>query len=282
MKRWILLSLLAAGCDVAAEESPWPESPTDARARLPDPPAPASAPVLGLVVPARTVDLVARVEGTIEALPLEVGDDVENGTCVAELDDAALPHRTAHTRAQARDAKVEIKRQNDRRRWARKELERLESAASYLPHEELDRAARAVGEAEHALAQSKARARAARETLAAQQVDMNNLEVESTIEGTLAQYHHNVGARVHAGTPVARVVSRESRLRFLVPPAVATRLQPGTPVTFTGQGTDREYATHVGSVAPVVDAAGLVLIEARFTGDAPRQGLGGEVRLPAP
>jgi hypothetical protein len=79
---------------------------------------------------------------------------------------------------------------------------------------------------------------------------------------------------------IIRLISDETILRFAVPHADAAAFEVGAALQFTPDGGGRPLTATVKGIAPEVDAASMVLIEAGL--DAPesaRAGISGRVRL---
>jgi RND family efflux transporter MFP subunit len=232
---------------------------------------------------AETADVAAFFAGRVQAVAVRVGDAVQAGAVLAELDPIDAREQIAEAQAQARAAVAEEKRAKVEHAAAAAEVARMEPlfAKGVISELELDnQRARAA-----ALA-AAADAAAARGGEARARVEVLNTRVEQSrvrapFAGRVAARHVDPGATVSAGAPLVRVVATGPLwVRFQVPEEdVATvergarlRVVTGAPRTPTAAPAGAEDADPgIGVAAEVTGVAGevdrqrrVVTVEARL------------------
>jgi len=228
-----LLVLAAVGCDRTPARPPRTSAPTDAPRRVASVPVRPSGPE-GETVPATVrarerATLVARVPGSVMALPFREGDAVAAGAVVARIEDRAL--RAALAAAEAdRDAA---------------EADRARSATLLL------HGAASPREAE----QATARAAAARAAAAAARDALGYAELRAPFAGRVAAQPANVGDVVMPGTPLLEI-DGEGGLEVVatVDEDGVAGLSPGAHVAVDVDGQTSPIEGAVRAVAPSGDA----------------------------
>ncbi len=204
---------------------------------------------------ADAADIAAFYTGRLVAVHVRVGDTVEKGQVVAELDPVDAKAQIAQARAQAKAAEAEERKARVERDAAAAEVARLEPLArdKLIAEIEIDRQrakAAALGVAVEAAAAVGAEARA-RVTLLGRRVVES--KVRAPFAGRVAERYVDPGAIVAAGSRLVRLVETGSlRVRFEVPeqdvPSISkgTRLRIVTKADPTGQGIEATV-TGIGS-----------------------------------
>lgn len=227
---------------------------------------------VGSIEARETVLVPARVEGTLEALAFEEGQEVTPETVLAVIDgerfalevqrsraalaaaEASLVRAKAQTlgdRALLEEAEGNLARRRALRAkdpgWVSEEVIATGEAAvaRMRANQEMRRAGEQEGEA--ALAQSRA-------LLALAEKNLADARVRAPIAGRIERKHVAAGQYVKSGDRIATIVdTSELRLRFPVTEAEAVRLKTGQALTFRVQpfpGKEfRARLFHVGSTA---------------------------------
>jgi RND family efflux transporter MFP subunit len=228
-----LLVLAAVGCDRMPAPAPRGNAPMEA------PRVVASVPVRpsgldGETVPAtvrarQRATLVARVPGSVMALPFREGDAVSAGEVVARIEDRALRAALAAAGAD-RDAA-----EADRARSAT-----LLSRGAATPREAEQANARAAG--------ARAAAEAAREAL-------GYAELRAPFAGRVAVQPANVGDVVMPGTPLVEIDGVGGlEVVASVDEDAVRRLSPGEHVAVDVDGQSRLIEGTIRAIAPSGDA----------------------------
>ena len=245
----LLLAPLAAGCrgDASAEIVAGPDTvvlgPENIVVAAVD--TIRTGPTLsGTLSPEQSAQVRAQVAGPVLQIFAEQGQTVRRGEVLARIDDAALSETLLSARAGLRTAEQSLvlaKRNADRTSTL--------SAAGAVAARDVEQADQAVSAAEAAVADAKARLRAAR-----QQVE--RATVRSPISGVVAEQPVNAGDVVQVGNLVYTVVDpRSMRLEASVPVEQLGLVRVGTPVQFRVAGYAEPFAGTVTRVNPAVDPA---------------------------
>lgn len=279
--RWIVLFALV-GCDRAA-----PEEVVAAEAAAP-PVAPEVAPaaateagMIGVLVPAAEVVLVAPGTARLARLELEVGAHVEAGAVVAEMDVRGDRTELAAATAAWRAAAAELERlalELDRARVTRADVEQLEDFVSRAELREQRFAEQLADARKRSAGASVSQQRSRMQEKAARIADA---ELRAPFAGEIASVFVDAGATLAAGEPVVRLISDARLVRFAAPEGASSPLRVGARVMVAFAG-DVELAGAVVAIAPEIEVGSrLIFAEARLVGDAAglRVGAVGRVRF---
>lgn len=218
---------------------------------------------------ADAADIAAFYTGRLVAVHVRVGDTVEKGQVVAELDPVDAKAQIAQARAQAKAAAAEERRVRVERDQALAEVQRLEPLArdkliAEIEIEKQRARAKALDAAVEAAVAGGAEAKA-RVTLLERRVVESH--VRAPFAGRIADRYVHPGEIVPAGTPLVRLVQVSPlRVRFEVPEQDVPKIVPGTTVhVVTKARTDEGVVakvTGIGSevsrVRRVATAEGLI------------------------
>ncbi len=182
---------------------------------------------------ADAADIAAFYTGRLVAVHVRVGDTVEKGTVLAELDPVDAKEQIAQARAQATAAAAEERRVRVERDQALAEVKRLEPLArdKLIAELEIDKQrarAAALGAAVEAAEAGGAEARARVDVLKRRVVESH---VRAPFAGRIAERYVDPGAIVQAGARLVRLVQAAPlRVRFEVPEQDVPAISPGTSV----------------------------------------------------
>lgn len=223
---------------------------------------------------ADTADVAAFYTGRLTAVTVRVGDTVEKGAVVAELDPVDAQQQIAQARAQVKAAAAEEQRARVERDAALKEAERLEPLAkdkliSELQIDQQRAKAKALEAGVESAAASGAEARARVSLLERRVIES---KVRAPFSGRIAQRFVDPGAIVQAGAKLVRLVAVSPlRVRFEVPEQDVPTIQNGTNVrVVTKAGGDGVIAKVTGVGSEVSRERRVAIAEALI--DAPPQG----------
>ncbi|GIW40344.1 MAG: resistance-nodulation-cell division efflux membrane fusion protein [Candidatus Binatia bacterium] len=200
--------------------------------------------LVGTLEARERVAVAAEVAGTVRALHADLGDSVEAGAVLVELDDRTFLLRRDAARAaleQARAVLARVRRDHERMR----ELRRKE----VVPPGEFDRVS-----AELAVAEANVEAAASQLALA--EKALSDTRILAPFAGEVSSRWVSVGTFVTPGQPLLELVqSRELELRLEVPERASGRIRPGLPVrvatdAFPGQ----EFEARIARVGASLDA----------------------------
>lgn len=223
------------------------------------PPAPAAPrPVvpecyLGVVVSEVRIEVPARVEGSVQALDVQVGDTVETGRLLARIGAESVGHELASERAALEAAQAEERRAVLRAELAAHTHRRQASLTDLLSKEQIEESRFELDGARLDAEAAAARVRQAEARLEALEARASRARIVAPIDGVVAAVHVEPGAIVAPGTPVVRLIGAGGRVRFAFPPEDADLFQRGTPVQVRVDGLDHRTAATVTSLAPEID-----------------------------
>jgi len=209
---------------------------------------------------ADTSDVSSFYTGRLTAVHVRVGDAVQKGQVVAEIDPIDAREQISRARAQAQAAAAEEKRASIELELARRQLKRFERLSDQVSASEID-AQRALTEGLQA-AVSTAAARGAEAQAGVRLLErrVTESEVRAPFAGRVAARHVDPGVIVDAGSPLVRVAATAPlRVRFEVPEQDVADLAVGTRLhVLTQAGAGRD-----GVAARVTGVAGEVSRERR-------------------
>lgn len=196
----------------------------------------------GRLEPKEFVDVGAQVSGQLDAIHVEVGDEVEQGDLLAEIDPTVLEARLDATRAQLkhqqaqmreREAQLELAEINYRRQ------QRLMEQNS--TSEEAVESAAATARAEAARVDAiEAQMEQTESSLRADEANLNYTRIFAPMTGTVVNIQARRGQTLNASqtTPTIMTIADMSvmRVQAQVSEADVGRLTPGMPVYFTTLG----------------------------------------------
>ena len=211
----------------------------------------------GVIFARQSADIVARSEGRLEAVYVNLGAHVKSGEIIARIESFSIAQQLEMAQASMRSAEAEERnfrlelKEAEARATRRAEL--VESGV--LSKEELATARLQVEKAETTLEASRARTleQSARVKQAIE--SLTNTTIKATFEGTVAARYLDSGATVHSGTPIIGLLrSNDLWVRFAVPEARRGGLAGGSIVNFYLEGADVVIPATIENIAPGVDA----------------------------
>ncbi len=219
--------------------------------------APAIIEVPGTVRPTERAVVAAKIAGTIESLPLTLGQTVRQGDLLVRLTAPELSARLAQAHARLNQAVREEKRNRELAATGAATTDDARAAA-----ERLDAARAAVAEAEAMLAYS---------------------EICAPYDGRVARQLAYVGDLASPGSPLL-VIERSTafQVESEVPASLAASLALGAELSVVVSGTETPVAGRVAEIAAAADATThTVLVKlALASPDAAWSGRAARVRLP--
>lgn len=288
MKRATPLLLLAA-CACNEPRAPRSAATDGAHTLAAGARPPATAPArrphaghLALVVPRYAVDVKTLVAGRIVALPVALGERVEAGEALAVLDNADLRHAVRLAEASGRASQARLADARHSRDFSRDRARQAELLRTHISADEL-------AQRQHELRRAGAAQSTAQGDLGAQRVQLDRLHeqldgltLRAPFAAEVAAKYRDPGQSVLADEAVVRLVSTEQVVRFAVDGGEVADFPLGAAIEFD-DGTRRATVRGtVVAVAPEVDSANMVLVEASIAAEASthhlRSGSQGHVR----
>ena len=185
-------------------------------------------------------DLGSKIAGRLTRVVVRLGDRVEKGELLAQVDDSDLQRQYEEVEAQVDVADANRLRVVAQLEEARSELRRLEELFSdgLISTGEIEsaRAAAAALEAQLKAVEAQKQQSEVRVRLLGQQIDETRLT--APFKGIVAERYLNSGSFVQAGTPIVRLVEAGPlRVRFWVAEEGLAGVGPGVRFEVTTQST---------------------------------------------
>lgn len=196
----------------------------------------------GELAPEEAAQVRAQVAGPVLQVYAEQGQPVRRGDVLARIDDAALGEALLSARSALRTAEqsLDLARRNAER------THRLGEAGA-VAERDVEQADQSVTAAEGAVADAKARLRAAQE-------QVERATVRAPITGIVSEEPVKAGDVVQIGHHLFTVVDpRSMRLEASVPVEQLAAVQVGTPVRFRVSGYTEPFDGKITRVSPAVD-----------------------------
>lgn len=240
----LLLGLLTSGIALAQEPLPVTVQPVSALALFPTSSAP------GTTVSLNDARLSAEIAGTVEAVPVRVGDAVVADAPLVRLDCDAYEFKAAQIKAQ-RDA---AQARHELADYQLGQVEKMEKG-QFASAEEIMRRKSASREAAAQVRQLDAALKEA-------EYLVGKCELRAPFDGVVIERAASPGNLANAGTPLLRLVdSKELEVSGQIQEQDVARLRAAEQIVFTS--ATRSYPVRLRAVVPVVDTR-LRSYEARF------------------
>lgn len=213
--------------------------------------------LVGSLEPATEVAIRSRLSGYLGLVPFDVGDQVEQGQTVIELDDAATRELVSRAVAAEQVAAAQLKAQVAREGQALREVERLrelvESGVSTSQEIEAAESALLVSKAETEL--ERARLAQAKADLERSRLALRELQITTPISGFVAERNVDVGDLARGEDILLKIVDL-TLIRTVVNIVERDyeKISLGQTATVTVDALpDREFTGRIVRRAPVLD-----------------------------
>ncbi len=193
-------------------------------------------PVLGRLVAPQAGEVAARIGGPVEVIHVRVGDRVEAGQVIAELDRGALAAQRDVSRAglaRAEAALVTAKAQVGLARQELKRLAGLKKSAAFN-QSRFDDAQQNVAITESRVQEAEAEIASAKADLEVDKINLSFAEIRAPYGGVVTERMTEAGSYTRAGDPLVRLVAdRDLEIEADVPFQRLSGLKPGIEVGVT-------------------------------------------------
>ncbi|HLV77050.1 MAG TPA: efflux RND transporter periplasmic adaptor subunit [Marinobacter sp.] len=231
----------------------------------------------GVLEPSNYVDVGAQVSGQLETLHVRVGQTVEEGELLAEIDPTVYMAKVDATRAQLKNQQAQIVDRKAQLRLAEIQFQRQQNLyrEDATTREALQTAEASLASAKAQLAMLEAQIEQTSSTLRAEEANLGYARIYAPMDGTVVSVEARQGQTLNA-TQTAPLLLRianlsNMRVRAQVSEADIGRLEPGMRVYFTtlGDPDSRRYGT-LDYIEPTPEVTNnVVLYNALFHADNP-------------
>ena len=221
----------------------------------------------GRLQPRDFVDVGAQVSGQLDRLHVEVGDMVEQGDLLAEIDPTLLEADVESSQAQFRNQQAILREREAQFELARLNYERQERLqAASLTAEELVETARAgMQQAQAQVDSIRAQMEQTQSSLRAAEANLNYTRIFAPMTGTVVTVEARRGQTLNAAqtTPTILTIAdlTEMTVQAQVSEADIGRLEIGMPVYFTTMGNrQRRYYGELRLIEPTPEVENNVVL----------------------
>lgn len=230
--------------------------------------APSAAPeeFLGVLIPRQEVNLVPTIEGRIARVFVRIGDRVERGAVVAEIDEQPLVREVDQAKARLDEANAARAEAATKLTMAEEALRRVNALIQdqIVARQQVRNAEQERDLARSALQMAEARVEQQRADGARLEDRLANAKMLAPFTGTVAQRFVNPGSMVGPKTPVIRLIASELLwARFALPLDRSGEVRSGARVRISVPDLGVETRGTVQQVSSEVDpASGMIFCEA--------------------
>jgi RND family efflux transporter MFP subunit len=215
--------------------------------------------VVGNLEGAQTVDIASKVSGRLQSVRVRIGDQVDKGQVLADVEDSELREQVKQAEASFDVARATIRQREADLKFAQTNLERSRSLfqRNLLPRQEMDDADARHQAAQAQLDLSRAQFEQAKARVDELRVTLSNTEIRSPVTGFVGKRHLDPGAFASSSTPVLSVVEIGTvRLVTNLVEKDMRRVQIGTAAQVEVDAYPGDlFNGRVARVAPVFDPA---------------------------
>lgn len=238
---------------------------------------------LGILQPRRYVDVGAQASGQIVKLHVEVGDEVEEGQLLVEIDPSTQQAKVDAGRYSIDNLKAQLAEQRAEYELARQQHQRQQRLAERQATrtEDVQVAATRMQATQARIAMYQAQIRQAEATLRSDEAELGYTRIYAPMSGTVVALDARAGQILNAQeqTPLIMRIAKLSPMTVWaqVSEADIGRIRPGMPAWFTTlSDTGRRWEAQVRQILPVPPKP---LEQMSQGGGSPTDGGGGRVVL---
>jgi macrolide-specific efflux system membrane fusion protein len=236
---------------------------------------------LGMLQPSQYVDVGAQVSGQLRKIHVEIGEQVEEGDLLAEIDPRIYRARVAADRATLASLEAQRAEREAQRTLAERQYERQKGLlqANATSREAFEGAEAALEVAKAQIAALNAQITHAESSLEGNETNLGYTKIFAPMAGTVVSLEARQGQTLNASqqTPIIlRLADLDTMtVRTQVSEADVNRLAPGMPVYFNTLGQpERRWSGTLRQVLPTPEVVNnVVLYNALFDVPNPDQAL---------
>lgn len=197
----------------------------------------------GTLQPRDHVDVGAQVSGLLNRIHVEIGDDVEEGQLLAEIDPRVLQSRVDGARAQLRNQQAQLKDREAGLILARSQYRREQNlmAEDATTTEAVENARAALRSAEAQIEALQAQIEQTESNLQAEETNLEYTRIHAPMSGTVVAIEARQGQTLNANQQAPTILRIADLSTMTVQTQVSEadigRLAPATPAYFTTLGS---------------------------------------------
>lgn len=227
---------------------------------------------IGLIEPSEYVDVGAQVSGQIQALHVALGDEVEKGALLAELDARVLKAQVAANQAQLRNLDAQLKERQAQYQLAQEEHTREKGLMDLnaTSQSALDTAAANLRVAAAQIASTRAAIEQTQSNLDGDLANLGYTQIYAPMSGTVVTLDARLGQTLNANQTapiILRIADLDTMtVKAQVSEADISALRLGMAAHFTTLGDpDRQWTGTLRQILPTPEEVnGVILYNALF------------------
>jgi len=195
-----------------------------------------TVPVIGRLVALQSGEVASRIGGAVARFHAEIGDRVEKGQVIAELDTALLEAQLAVAEGELAEAEADLESNKAARMLSEQEFNRYDGlkGSQAFSKARYEDAERNVERAKAVIRKSEAQIAGKRASVELNRLNLEYARIKAPYAGVITRRSVEAGAYVRIGDPVVRMIADQSlEVEADVPSVRAASLKPGANVTFT-------------------------------------------------
>ena len=213
----------------------------------------------GALKPKEQVDITAKATGRVEKINYQIGDRVEKGELIAELEDDELVQQVNRANASLAVARATVDQRRAELANSKSDLERFQALfdQGLIPKREYQAQQTSSQVFESQLQLAMAQVRQAQAELNEFKIQQRQTHIAAPMTGWVARRHVDVGALVNASTPILTLVNLSTMVTVAsVPEREVGKLRVGmTPGAELDAFGDKTFIGRVARISPVLDPA---------------------------
>jgi RND family efflux transporter MFP subunit len=215
--------------------------------------------ITGSLRPEEQVDVSAQVTGRVKALTLQIGDFVQRGALIAELEDAELAQQVRRAEAAQQVVRATLEQRRAELQNAQSDLDRSKQLldAGLLSRQDYETKQTSFRVVQSQLALTDAQGEQALAELNELKIRLAQMKIYAPMSGQIAQRFVDVGAVVSPTTPIVRLVNLATLVTVAnVPEGQVSKLRVGNRAIIRVDAFgDTTFEGRVARISPVLDAA---------------------------
>jgi HlyD family secretion protein len=242
--------------------------------------------ITGSLKPKEQVDVSAQVTGRVKMLTLQIGDFVERGALIAELEDAELAQQVRRAEAAQAVVRATVEQRRAELQNARSDLDRSKQLldAGLLSRQDFETKQTSFRVVQSQLALTDAQGEQALAELNELKIRLAQMKIYAPMSGQIALRFVDVGAIVSPSTPIVRLVNLSTLVTVAnVPERQVSKLRVGNRAMVRVDAfREQAFEGRVARISPVLDAAtrsALVEVEIPNRGGALRAEMFARLKL---
>lgn len=211
---------------------------------------------LGVVVAMESVQLTAPLSERVRDIHVTVGDSVEDGDLLLELDSQEAERRLHSELAAVEGAQANLRRAEADLLRATAKARRAEALRELLSRDEIETAQHQLETARVSVIEAHSRLRQREALATSARSRLSDTRVRAPFSGRVAAVQSVLGSHVTEGTSLVRIIRPDAlEVRFAVPVELASSIHVGQEIRLEVEDHSQSQLVTIDAIAPAVDSA---------------------------